>query len=200
MIYFLFAVEMVLAGAFFFMRGRSKYYSQTAVMVGDEHMFYHDLSDRAMTVAITYLQLCGVFSVLVMVAFIIPDPWELPAISASAMVLLYFLYRFYQKRLLTYEGLSLAYVKKLMRVIKIIVVGLGVLTLAMLLSSCTPANDTRGLLSDYSLIAGFAISLLFAVVLSFESSKHPDLLMHQLKFLAVLCWIVTIGLGLIIWL
>ena len=135
MIYFLLALQMILAGAFFFMRGRSKYYSANAVMVGDDHLFYHDLSERAMTVAISYLQLCMVFWILVMVAFIIPDPWELPAISCSAAVSLYFMYRFYQRRLVLYKGLSLLYVRRLMQVIRIAAFAFGVLTLAMLLPS-----------------------------------------------------------------
>lgn len=203
MIYFLFLIQITLVGAFFFMKRRSKYYEQNAVMVGDEHMFFHNLSDRAMTVAISYLQVSAIFLVLIAVALIIPDPWELPAISCSAAVSLYFMYGFYQRRLVLYKGLSLPYVRKLMKLVRIAAFAFGVLTLAMLLSSCTPAQpkDTGGLLAEYSLIAFFAIALLFAVAFSFESSRHPDLVMHQLlKLLAILCWIATIGLGLIIWL
>lgn len=137
MIYFLFVIQLVLVGAFFFMKRRSKYYEQNAVMVGDDHMFFHNLSDRAMTVAISYLQVAAIFSILVAVAFIIPDPWELPAISCSAAVSLYFMYGFYQRRLVLYKGLSLPYVRKLMQVIRIAAFAFGVLTLAMLLASHT---------------------------------------------------------------
>ena len=137
MVYFLFLIQITLVWAFFYMKRRSKYYRQTAVMVGDEHMFFRDLSDRAMTVAISYLQVSAIFSVLIAVAFIIPDPWELPAISCSAAVSLYFMYGFYQRRLVLYKGLSLPYVRKLMQVIRIAAFAFGVLTLAMLLASHT---------------------------------------------------------------